>query len=102
MNKLKRHWWVIGLLLALIVALLSPLASSYPDGLERVAEDEGFLEQAQDAQYELIPDYLFPGISNDAMATIVAGVVGTLVMFGLGYGLAWLLRRRTNQAMQDM
>ena len=32
------------------------------------------------------------------MATIVAGLVGTLVLFGLGYGLAWLLRRRTERA----
>jgi len=27
----------------LIAAILSPFASSYPDGLERVAEDKGFI-----------------------------------------------------------
>lgn len=95
MKKLRRHWWVVGLLLALLVALLSPLASSHPDGLERVAEDKGFLDQAEDAPYSILPDYLFPGIESEAGATIVAGLVGTLLLFGLGYGLAWVLRRRS-------
>jgi hypothetical protein len=95
MDRLRKHWWVIGLVLAFGLALLSPLASSHPDGLERVAEDEGFLDQAEDSPYQLIPDYAFPGIENDAVATIVAGLVGTGLLFGLGYGLAWILRRRS-------
>ena len=74
------------------VALFSPLASSHPDGLERVAEDEGFIDRAEEAPYELIPDYAFPGIDNEAVATILAGLVGTGVVFGLAYGLAWVLR----------
>ncbi len=101
MGKLRKYWWVIGLLLALGVALLSPLASPHPDGLERVAENEGFLDQAQDAPYQVIPDYSFPGIENEAMATIVAGLVGTALLFALGYALAWLLRRRSERATGD-
>jgi hypothetical protein len=95
MNSLRKYWWVGGLLLALVVALLAPLASSHPDGLERVAEDAGFLDKAQDAPYQVLPDYLFPGIGNESMATVVAGLVGTLLLFGLGYGLAWMMRRRS-------
>jgi hypothetical protein len=91
---MKLKWWTVGLLIALAVTLISPLASAWPDGLERVAEDEGFIEDAQDAPYEIIPDYVFPAISNEAMATILAGVVGTLVVFGLAYGLGVLLKRR--------
>ena len=98
MDKLRKYWWVIGLLLALGVALLSPLASPHPDGLERVAEDEGFLDQAEDAPFQVIPDYSFPGIENEAVATIVAGLAGTTLLFGLGYALAWLLRRRSERA----
>ena len=94
MNAVKRTWWLIGLAIALAVALLSPLASPYLDGLERVAEDKGFLERAEDAPYQVIPDYLFPGIQNEAVATILAGLIGTLVVFGLAYGLAWGVRRR--------
>lgn len=98
MNWLKKYWWVVGLLIALGVTLFSPLASPHPDGLERVAEDKGFLDRGQDSPYEIIPDYAFPGIANEKVATIVAGLVGTLLMFGLGYGLAWALRRRAKTA----
>jgi hypothetical protein len=91
---MRLKWWIVGLLIALAVTLISPLASAWPDGLERVAEDKGFIEDAQDAPYEVIPDYVFPGIGNEAVATILAGIVGTLVVFGLAYGLGVLLRRR--------
>jgi hypothetical protein len=101
MDKLREFWWVIGLLLALGVAVLSPLASSPPDGLERVAEDTGFLDRAEDAPFEIIPDYTVPGIDNPMESTIVAGLIGTLLLFGLGYGLAWLLRRRSQRATGD-
>ncbi len=93
MAALKKYWWVAGLLLAVAVALFSPLASPHPDGLERVAEDRGFIDRAQDAPYQVVPDYLFPGIQNEAVATIVAGIAGTLLVFGLGFGLARVLRR---------
>ena len=91
---MRRKWWIVGLLIALAVTLISPLASAWPDGLERVAEDKGFVEDAQDAPYEVIPDYVFPGVGNEAVATILAGIVGTLMVFGLAYGLGVLLRRR--------
>ena len=98
MKTLRTYWWVAGLLLALIVVLFSPLASPHPDGLERVAEDQGFIGGAKDAPYEIIADYVFPGIQNEGLATIVAGIIGTLIVFGLGYGLAWILRQRAGQA----
>lgn len=87
------RWVWGGLGIALVLALLSPLASPYPDGLERVAEDLGFIERAQEPLYEVIPDYAFPGISNEALATIAAGVVGTLLVYGVAVGLAALFRR---------
>jgi cobalt/nickel transport system permease protein len=87
----SRVWWVVGLLVALILALLAPLASSSPDGLERVAEDQGFLNAAEEPPYEIIADYLFPGVENEDAATILAGIVGTVLVFGVGYGLAYLI-----------
>lgn len=97
MKTVRKYWWVLFLLLAVVVALFSPLASPHPDGLERVAEDKGFLDKAHEAYYQIIPDYVFPGIADTDAATIVAGVFGTLLMFALGYGLAWLLRRQARQ-----
>lgn len=98
MKVLKKNWWLAGLILALILALLSPLASPHPDGLERVAEDQGAGDQALEAPYQILPDYTIPGIENDALSTIAAGLLGTVVMFGLGSGLAWFLRRRSSAA----
>ena len=90
---MKQRWWIWGLVAALVVAFLSPLASSSPDGLERVAEDHSFIGAARDAIFSVIPDYAFPGVSNEALATILAGVVGTLVLFGGMYVVARLLAR---------
>jgi len=92
------RWVWGGLAIAVVLALFSPLASPYPDGLERVAEDLGFIERAQEPLYEVIPDYVFPGISNEALATIAAGIVGTLIVYGIAVGLAALLRRRERAA----
>ena len=95
---MKSKWWLIALVFCLALVLLAPLASSAPDGLERVAEDVGFIELAQEAPFSLIADYVFPGLENEALATILAGIVGTLVLFGIAYGLAWRLvsgRRET-------
>jgi hypothetical protein len=92
---MKLKWWHGALIFALFVALLSPLASSSPDGLERVAEDKGFIETARGALFKLIPDYVLPGIGSEAAATILAGIIGTLILFGIGYGLARLLKAKS-------
>lgn len=92
------RWVWGGLAIAIVLALFSPLASPHPDGLERVAEDLGFIERAQEPLYQVIPDYVFPGISNEALATIAAGIVGTLIVYGIAVGLAALLRRRERAA----
>src|SRR5687768_6272378 len=75
-----RGWVVAGVLISLIVVFLSPFASASPDGLERVAEDLGFLDTAQPAPYEIIPDYTVPFLGETALSTIVAGVIGLIVV----------------------
>jgi cobalt/nickel transport system permease protein len=90
--------WGVGLLIALGLAIASPLASAHPDGLEWVAEQNGFLDFAQGPLYNLIPDYLFPGISNEALATILAGMAGVLIVFGVALGVAYTRRSRRSPA----
>ena len=94
---MRLRWWIVGYLLAVGIAFLAPLASSSPDGLERVAEDKGFLEQAGNAPFSLISDYLFPGVDNEALATILAGVVGVTVVYLLVAGTAYLAYRRAGR-----
>lgn len=77
-----------GGLIALVLAIFSPLASSHPDGLEWVAEEHGFIETAKAAFYQIIPDYSMPGISDPALATIAAGILGVVIVFGVAYGIA--------------
>jgi len=81
--------WVGGLSIAALLAVLSPLASAHPDGLEWVAEQKGFLEAARAPLYNIVPDYVFPGISNTALATIIAGILGALIVFGVALGAAY-------------
>jgi len=84
--------WVVGLGIAILLTVFSPLASAHPDGLEWVAEQKGFLDVAQGPLYKVIPDYVFPGITNEAMATILAGIIGTLIVFGVALGVAYMRR----------
>jgi len=80
--------WAIGLVIALALAVASPLASAYPDGLEWVAEQQGFLDVARGSVYQIIPDYVLPGVSNQALATILAGILGALLVFGIALLIA--------------
>jgi cobalt/nickel transport system permease protein len=93
-----RAVWVAGLLIAVAIALASPLASRFPDGLNWVAEQEGFITNAHDAPYQIIPHYVFPGIPNEALATIIAGIVGVLLVFGVAFGIAYTRRNKTGAA----
>ncbi len=91
-----RNWWLlmaVGIGIALFLTLFSPFASSHPDGLERVAEDNGFLDDGKGPSYKIIPDYTFPGVENEHAATILSGIVGVLIVAGLGLGFGYLMRR---------
>lgn len=80
--------------LSLVLAILvSPFASSSPDGLEKVAEEKGFIERATSVWEKApLPDYTLG--SEAAWETSLAGCLGTLLVFGLLIGGGkWLTRR---------
>lgn len=90
-----------GLLVAFLLAgFLSGYASSSPDGLEKVAEEEGFAHTAKDHSFADWPvaDYAVSGIDNERLAGGVAGIIGVCLVFLVGgavaLGLAWLRSRR--------
>lgn len=89
-----KGWVAGGILVTIAVVILSPLASSNPDGLERVALDLGFLDYGQAATYQLLPDYTIPVFGETALSTILAGLVGVLVLAGLTILIARNLRRK--------
>lgn len=93
-----RGWMLGGGLAALAVVILSPLASADPDGLERVAEDIGFLDRGMDAPYAVIPDYTVPFLGETPLSTIVAGVVGAIIVAVLAVLVARALSSRAAAA----
>jgi hypothetical protein len=91
----------VGVAIALTITLFSPFASSSPDGLERVAEDQGFVETQKSPPYEIIADYAFPWVGNEKAATVLAGITGVLIVAGLTTGLAFGLQRLAGRAPAD-
>ncbi|MEW6573713.1 MAG: PDGLE domain-containing protein [Bacillota bacterium] len=93
---MRKEIW-IGLFAAIIIAgILSPFASPYPDGLEKVAETKGFISKGEGKEVVRapIPDYAAPGLKSEGTATAVAGITGTLITFAAAYGISRILRRR--------
>jgi cobalt/nickel transport system permease protein len=93
-NAGGRGWIIAGILFSLIAVILSPMASGNPDGLERVAEDLGFLNQGLSSPFQLLPDYTIPLFGETALSTILAGIVGVVVIAGLVVLLGRNLRRK--------
>ena len=90
-----RRWWIVGLAIAaLVVIVLGPLASSDPDGLERVAEDAGFLGLAENFFAGLLGDYAIPGVDNAWLSTVLAGLLGLAIVVVVMVVLGRVVTRR--------
>lgn len=83
---------------AIIGLLLSPLASSYPDGLEWVAEKYSFLHESAPLFVSPMPDYSMPFISNEILSGSIAGLAGVCLTFLFALILGSLTKLRTNRA----
>ena len=91
-----RRVFVVGLIAALLVAVIvAQFASSDPDGLEYVAEQEGFAETARDHDLAGAPlaEYGENVSDNSWLNTAVAGTAGVLLTLAIAYGLFWVARR---------
>lgn len=87
---------VAGLVVALtLVFIVAPVASGDPDGLERVAIDQGFSEEAQNHPIGgPLGGYGVSGLESEGAGTVIAGAIGVAVTFAVGLGLVSVLRRR--------
>lgn len=96
---------IAGLGVALLIAIfLSPFASPDPDGLDRVSQDLKFEDKAvEDAPARQLPfaavfdEYALKGVP-EAVATPIAGLVGTLAAFGLAWGIGKIAVRGSDSS----
>ncbi|WP_273430055.1 energy-coupling factor ABC transporter permease [Chitinibacter tainanensis] len=81
----------------LIATLLSPYASSYPDGLEWVLSRYGALHESAPLLVTPFADYSVAGLAEGALATGLAGLAGVLLVAGVALALGRLAQywRRT-------
>lgn len=88
-------WFAVGLAVTVFVAVVvSQLASGEPDGLEYVADQQGFADEAEDHDLAEAPlaDYGENLEADDRVATGIAGLVGVAAALLVGLGLFWLIR----------
>jgi cobalt/nickel transport system permease protein len=90
----SRGWVMAGVLIALAVVLLSPLASVDPDGLNRVAMNLGFIHSAQ-SNAGPFAGYTIPFLANSPVAKIAAGALGLLVVLMLIWIAGRLLQKKS-------
>jgi len=86
-------WILVGVAISAAVVLISPIASAYPDGLERVAINLGFIDRGIDSPYQLLPDYTLPILGQTGLSTILAGALGATIVGILTVSSVLLLRR---------
>lgn len=91
------RWLLAGIGIVLFVILLSPFASSSPDGLEWVAEQQAFIDQAADAPFMLLADYTIPALGDSSLSTVLAGVIGAVVVAVFVLFVGRLFGRRSEQ-----
>lgn len=116
-GNLKRNkaiWIFVGA--ALVVAILigtlaSPFASKSPDGLDKTAEDKGFIKKADEAKpawsHSPMKDYAIPGVKNEKASTGLSGLIGVLITLVVAavvgllvYGLGRLWKRKDDKGTE--
>jgi len=94
----QKSFLISGFIASLFLAgVVSFYASSNPDGLEKVAEDIGFIETAEDHTYAegALADYGDKGVENPRLSTGLAGVIGVVATGVVSTGIFMLVRRKS-------
>lgn len=105
MTRRALRWLVPLAAVALVLAVgIAHLASSQPDGLERVAEQQRFAHKEQATAAAPMPDYevsALRGAMGRPLAKTVGGLAGVLLTFGLVLGIGKLVARRRRSQSGD-
>lgn len=90
---MSRAAWIFGGAIVGIALVASTIASSSPDGLERVAADLGFSGHEATNYHAPLPDYEVPA-APPAVSGALAGLLGTATVGGLAWAAGRLVTRR--------
>ncbi|MFI8349807.1 energy-coupling factor ABC transporter permease [Streptomyces sp. NPDC085596] len=93
----RRTLWITGLVTSLVLAgFVSFYASANPDGLEKVAHDEGIDKKTEPHHSSDSPlaDYGVRDVSDARLSGGLAGVIGVGVTVVAGSAVFWAVRRR--------
>lgn len=105
MNRRALRWLVPLAAVALVLAVgIAHLASGKPDGLEQVAEQQGFAKQEKVTAAAPMPDYevsALRGALGKPVAKTAAGLAGVVLTFGLVLGIGKLVARRRRSRDDD-
>ncbi|MBM3476888.1 MAG: hypothetical protein FJX75_26750 [Armatimonadetes bacterium] len=86
-------WWAWAIAgVVLVGGLLSPFASSLPDGLESVIHRQQ-IPVAETQQPSPLPDYQAPGVRNERASVFIATAVGVIAVALLTLAIGRLLSR---------
>lgn len=91
-NRFYLYFFFVSLAIA---GGLSFYASSHPDGLEKVAEDTGFLNTATDSALSDSPlaDYGVAGVGDERFSVGLSGIIGIVVTAAVAFGTFALIKR---------
>jgi len=99
----RRRLWIGGLVTSLLLAgFVSFYASSNPDGLEKVAADQGIDRQTEEHASADSPlaDYGVRDVDDARLSGGLAGVIGVGVTVVAGTGVFWAVRKRRGTTSQ--
>lgn len=88
-----KGWLVPVVSIFLIAGVLSLFASAWPDGLERVAENMGFIDLGEQVRISVptpLADYGIEGLGQ--IGASIAGLVGAAVCFAVAFGIAKVVK----------
>ncbi|MFH8622621.1 energy-coupling factor ABC transporter permease [Streptomyces vietnamensis] len=95
--------WIGGVVTALVLAgFVSFYASASPDGLEKVAADQGIdaKQEPHAAADSPLADYGVKGIEAPRLSNGLAGAIGVGATLAVGSGAFWVVRRRKTAALE--
>jgi cobalt/nickel transport protein len=98
----NKKFLISGFVVSLFLAgVVSFYASSNPDGLEKVAEDIGFIATAEEHTYAdgALADYGVKGIENERASVGIAGVIGVIGTAIVGGVLFTFLARKPKKSL---